>query len=482
MSRPDPASDRERRIDRLVPWGVAGLTFASLATLSLLHHYTLLDGYDMGYFRQAAWLINHGHPVFITSRGLYLLGDHASPIVWPVAWMTAPFPPTGSLLVLQSAALALGVVPLYAIGRRLAGLAVVPATIIVLAYAAYPALHNVNLFDFHPEVAAVPALLGATLFGLTRRWVAYAACVVVALLCKEDFAIVVASLGGLLALEGHRRAGLVTAAAGLVVLVFDLRVVQPHFAGGFVQAAFLDRYGQGLGEITKTMVLHPFRVLGDLLTRQNLEFVIAILAPVLFLPVFAPKYLLPAVPMQLLYLVSSRGAAHTIHAQYTVAIMGFVFVAAAMAVGRARADGTRLERTVLGALLVAAFLFNAAQSDGGLGASPWAWRHRDAVDRARLAGARVIPKSAAVSATDRLRPLIAGRRNLYNFQAPFDDYQPHNDPVPIAVRQRQTRYLFIDTTDGVQWPEDRRRALERFVPELGFQKIFDRAGILVFRR
>jgi len=468
--------------DRLLPWTLAGLIFAGLAALSLLHHYTLLDGYDMGYFRQAAWLIQHGHPVFVTSRGLYLLGDHASPIFWPIAWITAPFPPTGSLLVLQSAALALGVVPLYAICRRIAGLAVGPSVVVVVAYGAYPALHNVNLFDFHPEVAAVPALLGATLFGLTRRWVPYAGCVVVALLCKEDFALVVASLGVFLALEGHRRAGLVTAAAGLVFLVFDLRVVQPHFAGGFVQGAFLDRYGQGMGEIIKTMTLHPFRVLGDLLTRQNLEFVIAIFAPVLFLPVFAPKYLIPALPMQLLYLVSSRAAAHTIHAQYTVAIMGFVFVAAAMALGRAKADGTRLERTVLGALLVAAFLFNAAQSDGGLGASPWAWRHRDAVDHARLAGARLIPKTASVSATDRLRPLIAGRKNLYNFQAPFDDYQPHNDPVPITVRQQHTRYLFVDTADGVQWPEDRRRALERFVPELGFQKIFDRDGILVFRR
>ena len=62
-----------------------------------------------------------------------------------------------------------------------------------------------------------------------------------------------------------------------------------------------------------------------------MDFTIAILAPVLFVPLLAPKYLLPALPIQLLYLVSDRPAAHTIADQYTVAIMGFVFVAAAMA-------------------------------------------------------------------------------------------------------------------------------------------------------
>src|SRR2546423_2339245 len=142
-----PPRRRNRRHDRVVPWAAAAILFVGLAALSLLHHYTILDSYDLGYFPQAAWLITHGKPVFVTSRGLYLLGDHASPIFWPMAWTTFVVPTIPALLGIQAAALALGVVPLYAIARRIAQLPVVAATVVVAAYGLYPALSNVNLSD-----------------------------------------------------------------------------------------------------------------------------------------------------------------------------------------------------------------------------------------------------------------------------------------------------------------------------------------------
>src|SRR5947209_758455 len=120
-------------------------------------------------------------------------------------------------------------------------------------------------------------------------------------------------------------------------------------------------------------------------------------APLLFLPLLAPRYLLPAVPMQLLYLVSTRPAAHTIDSQYSIAMLGFAFVATAMTLRRAALQPQVLTRTLLPALVIAGLAFNAAYSHGGFAAQPWSWRHRDAVDRARLAGAQLIPRRAAVA-------------------------------------------------------------------------------------
>ena len=97
----------------------------------------------------------------------------------------------------------------------MAGLRAGAAAGVVGAYALHPLLHNVNIFDARPEVAAVPALSGALLFGMTDRWWPYAACVVVALLSREDAAVVVAALGLLLIVEGRRRAGAVTAVAAV---------------------------------------------------------------------------------------------------------------------------------------------------------------------------------------------------------------------------------------------------------------------------
>src|SRR5207302_3077015 len=161
-----------------------------------------LGSYDLGYFRQAAWLIAHGHAPFVTIRGLYLLGDHASPIFYSIALATRVLPTVTTLLVVQAAALALATVPLYWIARRHAGLGRMASVTLLATFVLYPALNNVNLYDFHPEVGALPAPLGAVLFGLSRRWIPYGACVAVVLLSREDLTLVVAALGVLLALEG----------------------------------------------------------------------------------------------------------------------------------------------------------------------------------------------------------------------------------------------------------------------------------------
>ena len=54
---------------------------------------------------------------------------------------------------------------------------------------------------------ALPALLGMALFGLTGRWWWFGACAIVAVATRADLALVTAAFGGLLVLEGQRRAG-----------------------------------------------------------------------------------------------------------------------------------------------------------------------------------------------------------------------------------------------------------------------------------
>jgi uncharacterized membrane protein len=479
--KPERRAEFVARLDPWVPWIGTAVLFAALYALALAR-YSALDGsYDLGYFGQAAWLITHGRPVFVTVRGLYLLGDHASPIFWPIAWLTALVPRIPTLLAVQSLALALGVVPLYAICRRLAGLRVLPSASILVAYGLFPALNNVNLADFHPEAVAVPALLGASYFGLTRRWVPYGACLAVVLLSREDLCLTAAFLGLLLVIEGSRRAGLITMAVAAAWLAVDLNLIMPHFAGSFVQTSFLDRYGSGPGEIVGFLVTHPWRVVVDLLTAQNAEFFWLMLAPVIFLPLVAPKYLMPTIPLQVLYLLTSRPAAHTIEGQYSVSTIAFVFLATAMALGSFREGGP--EWRALVPLVAAACFFNTSFAAGGLAKKPWDWE-RTPTDRAMAAAAKRIPKDAAVAGSVGTWQLLTGRSNLYYFPAPWDQYDRYarNDPVPLAERRRDTDWILVNTADAVQWSPDRVEALARLAPALGFRKVFDRDGVQLYRR
>lgn len=450
--------------------------FAFNFSAALAHAHDLNGRYDLGYFDQAAWLVAHGKPVFVTVRGLYLLGDHFSPVFWPIAELTRVFPVNGTLLFVQSACLALGVLPLWRIARRHGGLGVWPTTAVVAAYALYAPLGNVNLADFHPEVVAVPALLAAVLCVLERRWLLFAVAVAVALLCKEDFSVVVAALGLTMLIDPEtRRAGAITAVVGIVTFFVATRVVQSHYAGTFVQTTFLSQYGSNLGQIVKTMALHPGRVLSDLTADQNFSFLVAALAPLLFLPLLAPKWILPAIPIEVLYLLSTRPDAHRITGQYTIALSIFLVVATAFAVAQLR--GPMQTRLAL-LLVIAALLTNA--SSGPLHMRPWDWLSRQPSTNALLAAAKLVPPGAAVSGTERTWPVLFNRQDLYGFPAPWQGYTPKKDPVPLAQRQGAVRYILVDTSDPLQWPPSAAAALAALRGPLKLRPLYDNAGIQLY--
>lgn len=260
--------------------------------------------FDLAYFQQAAWLIAQGESPFVTTRGIHLLGDHASVAFYPMAWVAGRLPVATTLLAMQSYGMAAAAFPIWGLSRRHAGLGRPASGLVLLLLALHPALHNAALFDFHPEFLAVPALLGAVYHAESGRWWGFGASLPVA------------------------------AAVGWFVPA--TRVIQPHFAAEVIQAEFLSAYGDGIGEISGTFATERLRVAGDLVTARNGSFALAMLLPVGLLPLLAPRCLLPGVPLAALYLLSSREGAHDI--QHYV-VVPLVFVMAALPFGLARVQG-----------------------------------------------------------------------------------------------------------------------------------------------
>ena len=149
--------------DRVVPWVGAGLLFAMLFTLAMARASTLQPGEVLGSFSQAAWLISTGNDAEPTITGDHLLAAHTPLAFWPIAWLTRVLPTIPTLLGVQSAALALGVVPLWRLARRVVHLRVGAAATLGVSYGLHPAVQNLNLADFHPQALAVAPLLAATL-------------------------------------------------------------------------------------------------------------------------------------------------------------------------------------------------------------------------------------------------------------------------------------------------------------------------------
>jgi uncharacterized membrane protein len=150
--------------------------------------------WDLGIFDQAVYLISRGQEPISSLTGFHILGDHAAVILYPLALLYFIFPDVHWLLGGQAIALAIAAIPIYflAIDARLNR---TQALTIAAIYLLYPAVFNINLFDFHPEVIALPALCGAILFARRGQLARFVSCVLLILSCKAVLALTVVAMG-----------------------------------------------------------------------------------------------------------------------------------------------------------------------------------------------------------------------------------------------------------------------------------------------
>jgi uncharacterized membrane protein len=464
--------------DRVVPWAAAAVLFVVLAALALAQARSLRTGVDLASFVQASWLINEGEPAFVTISESHVLADQAGFMVYPVAWLAGILPAIPTLLMLQSAMLAIGIVPVWRIARRVAELRVGASVVVIGAYALYPPLHAVNLGGFHVAAIALPALLGAVLFALTDRWWLFWASIAVVLMCRADYGLVVAGLGALLIVRGQRRPGTIAVVVGFGWMLLALFVIQPYYAdGSFVHAdAFADYGTSPLGALGG-MLTHPFSVIGAIFTETNFRILVMLLAPVFFLPFVAPRYLMPVIPLEALYLVSNVAEGRTARPEHVVAITAFIFVATIFAlvrIGRRSIERVNVDGRMLGALLLAATVFFIQDSPSSPYEQPWTWSVRDESDQSRLDAVDMIDDGAAVRASAALLPLLAERPEVY----PLDTSgNPH-------VRRAATDVdvIVLDSDSAPDWDDDSRRRFQEGLETLGFNEVFAENGIEVFER
>lgn len=404
----------------VTPAVVFVLMAAYLVAFSLRRYAIGVPAYDAGYFGQAAWLISRGQSPVVTVRGLHMLGDHSYLGFYPVALLTRLGEPVVVLFVLQAIAIAAAVFPLAAFCRRVAGLGSLGTALVLVAYAFFPAAHNINGADFHPESLAVPFMVGACLAGATRRWVLLTVCVLVTLSLREDLAVSMAVLGLVLFFTVSRRAGAVLAVGSAVAYVLATRVLIPHFAGGvYVQEGQLSRFGGSLTGLLKSIATDPLAAAAQLWDTENGMLLLALLAPVGFLGLAALRWVLPAVPVQVALLFTDREVAHTIDAQYVTQAVPFMAVAAAAGLGRLAASGSAVPRAFAPALVGAAVIswFALANDVPASPANPWvANQERNEAMRAATAA---VPSDAAVTATSGAWVQLAEREVLFPY--PEDD-------------------------------------------------------------
>lgn len=465
-------------VDRVLPWLLSTGLFLWLVALALAKARSLDGTVDLAAYTQAAWNIREGHePVMTVTNGAHVLAQQAAFLFYPMVGVTYLTTIIPGLLVIQSAALAVAIVPLWRIARRLANLRVGAVGTLAFVYAVYPTMHNLNLAGFDPAVVALPGLLAAFYFGLTERWRWFAACCVVIVLARADLAIAVAGFGGLLVFEGKRRHGLLTMGSALGWTLVAALVIQPAFGNGSFPHldAFAD-FGDSPATAAWGMITHPLEVLTRLVSEQNFNLAVTLLAPVVFLPVLAPRFLVPVLPLQVLYLVADVPS-EAVYGKQTIAITAFIFLATAMALrrlGRMGVEKITVDPRLLGALLLAGTVFFVRDAASSPYREPWDWGGQDEIDAVRLDAQELIAPDARVRASRSMLQVLAERQVLYQLEL-----GDRPDPARAA---REVDVVVLDEREIQGWDAVERRVFRLGMQTSGFEVVLDDQQIVVFER
>lgn len=434
----------------LATWAFAALFALVYGALAVRAHRNFGTwGFDTGIYDQAFWLVSRGR-TFMTMRGMNVWGHHVN----LVAFLFAPFYWLGAgpefLVAVQAAVLALGAVPVHLIARdRLKSSWI--GLVFAVAYLLYPPTGWLAWTNFHPEALCVTPLLFAWWLGRRRRWLPFAGCVFLAMAMREEVALVVTMMGLLLALtvRADRRAGIavrsrrdrwvpwITALAGMTWFVVSTKVVIPHFNHGadpyYVQR-FYGSFGNSMGEVLKTMALHPGRVLSLAAKPDRLQFGFDLFAPFGGLSLVGLPFLAMSVPQGLAAVASSNVEwfVRDIRFQYTALIVVGVVVAAIEGTALLVRRRAALRVPLLAWMIVCSVLSAFIRSPLPIGINADHWIGPSARTAERVVALDQIPAGARVSASDDLVAHLTHRSHVYDFPNPFQPMTYGADSVTRA--------------------------------------------------
>lgn len=316
------------------PIGVIIVAIALLffASSSIRHALFQSSAWDLAIFDQAVYLISQNQTPISSLLGFHILGDHAAFVLYPLALLYKIYPDVRWLLAVQALALALGALPTWYLSLE-AGLKRSQALAMAAVYLLYPLAFNINLFDFHPEVIALPAILAAVLAARLGAVGWFCVWIILVLSCKAVLALTVAAMGlWLLVLEKRRLCGAIALFSGIAWFIIATGFIIPFFGGDLATIGrHLSRYqhlGNSFSEIVKNLLLQPGLLIKSIFSLANLEYLVLLFAPLIW--GIYPQHLTPLVgaipPLAMNLLADDLTQKNLVH-QYSLPVLPFLLLA-----------------------------------------------------------------------------------------------------------------------------------------------------------
>jgi uncharacterized membrane protein len=377
-------------------------------------------GFDLGLYDQVFWNTTQGRILESTMTGANpiphsQMSDHFSPVYLLLVPFYHAYPHPETLLVLQTAALAIAAWPIYLLAKLKLGDGC--GLIWVAIYFLFVPLAYINLYDFHEVAFCVAPLAGALHFLERQKKLWFVASILFIFLVKEELALVGAGFG-LYVFVGKRewKLGLALVAGSLATFGLLIGVVIPHFMSGaaypYISLRYADVGGSPLG-IVRTLLTNPLRVARVIVQAKKIYFLIAIFGPVLGLNAIAGWATILVLPTLSYTLLSSYEPQFSFTSQYSAPLVPLVMGTSIIAIGRLP---RRALTYALASVLVSSLIFSWAYGDLPYSRKfDWSLFQMQSRYASFLPALDQISPDARVSAENGFPSHLAERRFIYDY-------------------------------------------------------------------
>jgi len=441
---------------------LVGLTSQSIQLYQEIRLFT-----DMAYFDQSVFALLNG--AGLDSIGAF--GRRFNPILAALVPLYAIWPDPRTLLLLQSIGLVATIFPLYWTARPRIGYFL--SLLMVIVYLASPIVQVVNKTNFAEIKLAIPLLSFALFFLLRGRYIALFICLGVALILKQEVAIICTGFAAYLFFAKRKLLGLAILSLSLGLFLLIVLFVYPSLYQG-EYSVFSERYGylgNSLDRIVVSLIQKPQVVLEHLWIPEKIQFALYLLSPLAFLSLVGAEIMLISLPIWGYTLLSDFAQQYAVGQYYQAPFAPFLFFGAVLGLERLlrlQIGGTKasISKLALGALLISSSqLYLPTTWARILDPTAFVTTEHSVLGYQLLA--QIPAKSMVVAQTEFVVPLIAARKYQVVELSPHDDY-------------RQADYLIGDSTRP--WYTYRKDTWEHWRASGYFDSIVERDGYFLLQK
>ena len=447
-----------------VPLVSAAIAFAWILREDLMRLYGMTgSAWDFAYDQQVIWNISVGQGFYSSFARANFLGIHFELIFVALAAVEKLWPNPAVLLIFSAAGLAATAPAGYLFFRSLLPgdrsespwLAIALATPMPFWAATQEAARDF----FHPENMALALALLAGWAGIRGHRLAMWVLCLLVLSCKEDQVYTVGVIGLLMrsygAPEIRKHWRFIVYLAGAWFLIGTGIVQQRIRNGGYSDFV----YYRWLFDLDPSMPDSYMALLGAIFRPEALLVVAGVIASLFLLPLFAPRWLLLAIPPYVANVLSGHTPQNALHLHY-VLLMLFPFVVAGGVGARKLLEQRSIRPATAMMTMVPVFLlaWGTGRLPPALGGDSILYLRPNTVAELRNATS-MIPADAPVNADNGLAVWLANRHTINDFPDRLD----------------ATCYVVVDYEpyiSGPTHPADRQAALDQ-LPASGRRLLFD---------